>query len=189
MNLVRWTPMKQKTSLRALILLENLLAWSRSQIGVIRMQPKTINLSIIVNANISFVRDIAFAKGIKTENAVREDIVVMGDDYAINLILRNLLTNAIKFSYADSVVRIEATQGESMVTVSVIDEGVGMDEESIQKVMNPELFHSTAGTNRERGTGLGIILVKEMIEQQGGTLTIKSKPAKGSTFSFTLPVA
>jgi len=170
-------------------LLENLLAWSRSQIGVIRMQPKTINLSIIVNANISFVRDIAFAKGIKTENAVREDIVVMGDDYAINLILRNLLTNAIKFSYADSVVRIEATQGESMVTVSVIDEGVGMDEESIQKVMNPELFHSTAGTNRERGTGLGIILVKEMIEQQGGTLTIKSKPAKGSTFSFTLPVA
>ncbi|KAA0262469.1 MAG: ATP-binding protein, partial [Chlorobiota bacterium] len=98
-------------------------------------------------------------------------------------------TNAIKFSFPGSVITISVVINDKEVAISISDQGTGMDEETIQKLFRPDVFHSTHGTNHERGTGLGLILVKELIEKQNGRITVKSKPAEGSTFTFTLPVA
>ncbi len=170
-------------------LLENLLAWSRSQSGRLSVKPTPLQLSVVTEQNKHFVRDFAFEKKITVTGSAPIDCFVMADQYAIDLVFRNLLTNAIKFSYHGSEVNISVETDENTVAISISDHGTGMDNESLQKLFRPDVFHSTHGTNHEKGTGLGLILVKELIEKQNGTITVKSKPAEGTTFTFTLPVA
>lgn len=170
-------------------LLENLLAWSRAQSGRLSVTPQPLELAGVIASNKNFVKDFAFEKKIEVNGSAPDDCFVLADNYALDLILRNLLTNAIKFSFPGSEINIAVTNTGNEVAISIIDHGTGMNEESIDKLFRSDVFHSTHGTNHERGTGLGLILVKELIEKQNGTISVKSKPAEGSTFTFTLPVA
>jgi len=170
-------------------LLENLLAWSRTQSGRLSVKPGPLHLTGIVERNKNFVSDLAFGKNIEIVTGVPDDCFVMADEYALDLILRNLLTNAIKFSFHGSKLEVTVDTLERTVAINVTDHGTGMDEETLGKLFRNDVFHSTNGTNHEKGTGLGLILVKELVEKQGGELSVKSTPAEGSTFTFTLPVA
>lgn len=170
-------------------LLENLLAWSRSQSGRLSVNPSPLPLDEVIEGNKRFVKDLAFQKKITVSGDAPAGCLVMADNYALDLILRNLLTNAIKFSFPGSEINIAVTNTGNEVAISIIDHGTGMNKESIDKLFRSDVFHSTHGTNHERGTGLGLILVKELIEKQNGTISVTSKPAEGSTFTFTLPAA
>ena len=170
-------------------LLENLLAWSRTQSGRLSVKPVPIHLAGIVERNKNFVRDLAFGKNIEIVTGVPDDCFVMADEYALDLILRNLITNAIKFSFHGSKLEVTVDANERTVAINITDHGTGMDEETLGKLFRNDVFHSTHGTDHEKGTGLGLILVKELVEKQGGKVSVKSKPAEGSTFTFTLPVA
>ena len=106
----------------------------------------------------------------------------------INTIIRNLITNAIKFTKQDGIISVESGLKNESVEISIKDTGVGMNEETIGKLFRLESTHSSMGTNNEAGTGLGLILCKEFVEKHGGKIVVDSELGKGSTFSFCIPI-
>jgi two-component system, sensor histidine kinase and response regulator len=107
----------------------------------------------------------------------------------VNLVVRNLLTNAIKFSPKGGTVSMSAKNNGNMVEVHITDAGVGISEEDQQKIFNPSIVLSDTGTAMEKGAGLGLLLCKEFIEENEGQIWVKSEEGKGSTFSFSLKIA
>lgn len=107
----------------------------------------------------------------------------------VDTVLRNLITNAIKFSYADSEIKISASKNAGLTQVTVSDTGVGIAKDRVDRIFDLDQLTSTAGTKGEEGTGLGLNLCKEMVELNGGKLWFESEPGKGSKFHFTLPAA
>lgn len=170
-------------------LLENLLEWSRSQSGNIELKPETLDLINLIDQNKSLLSKTAENKNIRLITPEFFNLAVFGDKNSINTILRNLISNALKFTLNGGEVRIEVTENQDMAVISVIDNGVGMSPEVVNKLFRIDQKHSTKGTANEKGTGLGLILCKEFAEKNGGTISVHSKEAKGSTFTFTLPKA
>jgi signal transduction histidine kinase len=170
-------------------LLEDLLLWSRSQLGRIEYYPTEVQLEAICKGVASGLSELSDRKNIHLNVRVSPDIKVLVDENMTRTILRNLITNAIKFSWHDSDVSVTAEDGAEMVTVYVIDQGVGIKPEMQQKIWKLSEQVSTEGTDKEEGSGLGLLLCKEFTEKQGGTIFVDSEPGKGSVFSFTLPKA
>lgn len=177
-----------RTSRRTYELLENLLGWSRAQSDSLTISKIEVNIRSIAKKVTDLATDTATEKELTLKTEIEENLKVFADPNALETILRNLVMNAIKFSMQGKEITIKATQIDSVVKISVEDQGVGMDEETIGKLFRNDLHYSTSGTQQERGTGLGLILCKELVEKHGGTMTVKSKPAEGSIFTFTLPV-
>ncbi len=169
-------------------LLENLLDWSRLQSGKINPAPEMINLSLIALENISVLKSMADKKQINLNTSIPNNTMVFADANMVRTILRNLISNAIKFTHSGGEVTISATDGNTMASICVGDNGVGISAESQQLLFRIDEKLSTKGTANETGTGLGLLLCKEMIERQGGQLSVKSKPDQGSRFFFTLPM-
>ena len=170
-------------------LLENLLEWSRIQRGVIEIHPENFFLVQIVEMNKSLLNGNASQKNISLINEVADNIEVFADINAINTTLRNLLSNAIKFTPEGGRITISTClNGDTTATVSVSDTGIGMSHEDMQKVFKIDSSHSTLGTHGEKGTGLGLVLCKELVEKNGGRIWIDSELGKGTTFSFTLDI-
>lgn len=168
-------------------LLENLLQWSRSQMQQQTIQPITFPLNEIVENNFNLFRKQAEQKQIQllSNNA---DVLVFADKNTIDLVVRNLLFNALKFSNFDSKIEVIVEVKDKFASVSVKDYGIGIPSEILYKLLREELI-STQGTNKEKGTGLGLMLCREFVEKNGGKLSIVSQEGKGSTFSFTIPLA
>ena len=118
----------------------------------------------------------------------RSIISVFADENMISSVLHNLISNAIKFSYPGSEIRIASEHAEKYVTISVIDTGVGLTAETRDKIFRYDHHFLGKGTAGESGTGLGLILCKDFVEKNGGTIRVESEPGKGSTFSFTVPL-
>jgi len=169
-------------------LLQNLLQWSRSQTGRIEFSPSVLNLFNLVKQNILLVNQSADKKGILLVNNVPPDLKINADKDMINTIIRNLITNAIKFTKQDGIISVESGLKNESVEISIKDTGVGMNEETIGKLFRLESTHSSMGTNNEAGTGLGLILCKEFVEKHGGKIVVDSELGKGSTFSFCIPI-
>jgi len=169
-------------------LLQNLLQWSRSQTGKIEFHPSNINLFKIVQQNILLVNKAAEKKGISLFNNVIEELNLYADEDMLNTIIRNLLTNAIKFTNTNGIISVESKINKSMVEIYIKDSGVGMDEETVAKLFRLESTQSTTGTNNETGTGLGLILCKEFVEKHDGKIWVNSEVGKGSTFCFSIPL-
>jgi signal transduction histidine kinase len=167
-------------------LMENLLQWAKSQMQQGAIRPQFLDIAEIAGEVTRLLRLQAEAKQIKIENNVPEQIFVYADRDMINLVLRNLVSNAIKFTPPSGSVTIGVTEMSSYVELYVHDTGVGIDPESMQKIRRNDYF-TTKGTTNESGTGLGLMLCKEFVVRNGGLLYIESEPGKGSTFSFTLP--
>lgn len=169
-------------------LLENLLQWSRIQRGVIQHNPDEVLVRFVANQIISILEFNATNKNIELINNVDEDLRAFADVNMLNTILRNLVSNSIKFTPESGSITIDAFQENNEIIVSVADTGVGMDDDTKNKIFRIDQNHTTLGTNNEPGTGLGLVLCKDLADKNGGRLWVKSQPGEGSTFYFTLPI-
>jgi signal transduction histidine kinase len=172
-------------------LLENLLEWSRSQTGKINYKPTNIGLNWIIADVVQLLNSTAVNKEITIKNQIHNETKVYADENMLKTILRNLISNAIKFTPRGGVIKLELTTEPSVhngfVEISITDNGVGIEEKNLNKLFRIEQKLSTYGTEDERGTGLGLILCKEFISKHGGDIKVESKKNIGSTFRFTIP--
>ena len=168
-------------------LLDNLLHWSRTQRGKMEFSPRKIDLHEMVNKNISLLKMNADKKNIEVVSDIKHGATVSADYDMLTTVFRNLISNAIKFSYENSRIHIKSEETGNEITISVIDKGVGISKENIQKLFRIDIHYSTTGTSEEQGSGLGLILCREFVEKHGGKIWVESEENKGSTFKFTLP--
>ncbi len=171
--------------------LEELLEWGRFQRGVLEFNPKEFNIIVDITDSIGLLRGNAAAKKIALEIDVDEDLTACYDSNMVYTILRNLVSNAIKFTPEGGKITIAALpdpDSKDLILVSVSDTGVGMPQSDIDKLFRIDSVFTRIGTNNEKGTGLGLILCKEFVDRHGGRIWVESAPGAGTKFSFTLPV-
>ena len=168
-------------------LLENLLQWSRLQTNLIEYSPEIMNLYEELLPTINLHTGVAKNKNILINNLVDKNISVKADRNMLNVIVRNLISNAIKYTAPNGMVNLDAGIQGNTVTIYISDTGQGIPENILDKIFQIGTIFSTKGTRGEKGTGLGLLLCKEMVEKQGGNIFVKSTEGKGTTFSFTLP--
>ncbi len=176
-----------QTSSVAFDLLENLLTWSRSQTGQILFYPSNLNVKDVIDTNILLLKSSAESKGIHLSSTLTDNLYVHADKNMLLTLLRNLLTNAIKFSRNSDKISVKAEENDDCITIHVSDTGVGIDRHVIEKLFKVNENVKTDGTANERGTGLGLILCKEFIDWHQGKIWVESKKGIGSQFSFTIP--
>ncbi len=168
-------------------LLENLLDLSSQKSGKMVFKPELFNLRNNSVQVIEIARSQAKSKGVKIINKISPDIEVHADKSMIETVIRNLLTNAVKFSHTGGDVKLDASEKEEEVTVLVEDNGIGMDEQTVKNILEDNAILSTRGTNDEKGSGLGIEICKEFVKSNKGKFSVESESGKGSIFYFTLP--
>ena len=170
-------------------ILDNLLQWSKTQSGKLEFLPRKILLQEIIEVNIALLKSAASHKGIEIFSEVNGGTEVFADKVMLKTVLRNLIGNAIKFSYKGGTIKISSKMNSQNVEVAVSDNGVGMTKAAKDKLFNPAVFNSTTGTANEQGTGLGLLLCKEFVEKNGGEIWVESEEGKGSDFKFTIPIS
>ncbi len=168
-------------------LLENLLQWARSQTNQLKVRQTTIEIDHLIRSNIGLVESSAASKQIRI-HFEESHTLVYADPDMIGTILRNLLSNAVKFTPSGGDIHIHVEESGEKAIVTVRDTGVGIDPEILTKLFSVDSAYSTAGTNGETGTGLGLILCKEFINHNHGEIWVTSEVGSGSTFSFSLPI-
>ena len=170
-------------------LLNNLLNWSISQRGVIQFNPKITNIVDLVNDNITLLTDQAAKKSINIEfKPSHEDINLLIDTNILNVVIRNLLTNAVKYTDKNGTIRLNCVVKGKNVVLSIKDNGIGISEENVNKLFRNDIHFSTRGTKNETGTGLGLIVCKEFIEKHQGKIWLESEENEGTTFFISIPV-
>jgi len=175
-------------------LLENLLQWSRLEMGRMEYAPTRLNLKEISQGTVTLLTDFATTKGVHLRNTVQSGIFVYADENMLYTILRNLTSNAIKFTPSHGVVTIstrrkgDLSDGKNFLEVSVSDTGVGITQQNMNKLFKIDEHVTTLGTAKEQGTGLGLIMCKEMVEKNGGRIWIESEVGQGTTMWFTIPL-
>jgi signal transduction histidine kinase len=172
-------------------LLENLLSWARIKRGIIECQPNYFHIGDIVYKCLNIFEQSASQKEIVLEYSGDPDIIVYGDQNIIETVFRNLISNSLKFTPKKGKIgiNIEYSQNEPFfVQVSINDNGMGMDQDLVNKLFIIGGVRSSKGTEGEPGTGLGLILCKEFVEMNKGTIWVESEPDKGSSFYFTIPI-
>ena len=179
----------QQSVQRASGLLSNLLQWAQTQTGRMSCQPEKFSLKRSISETLELLCNVASRKEITLTADYPEDLVVFADKNMVNTILRNLLSNAVKFSYSGGEVFLKVQKENNRALISVTDKGIGMTRENLQKLFKIQFRHSTTGTEKETGTGLGLLLCKEFVDLHQGKIWVESTINKGSTFYFTLPLA
>jgi signal transduction histidine kinase len=169
-------------------MLDTLLQWARNQMNGIQPQFKHILLNKLILQVVESVQNQATLKGVNLSVEIKNEIKIVADEEMLKLVIRNLLTNAIKFTKAGGFVSVAVWQDQHNNYIAVKDTGIGLTEEQKNKLFNPEKAFSLRGTSNEKGTGLGLIICKEFIEKHKGTIQVESELNKGSTFSVALPV-
>ena len=169
-------------------LINNLLDWTLLQMDKLTIQPEKVILRQKVEESFMALRNL-YPKNIDMENKVSPQIVALADPNIINLVLRNLIFNAIKFTEVGGHIWVDATERANDITVSVSDNGIGISNEVKEMLFKKTSGYSTRGTANEKGTGLGLILCKEFVEKNGGKIWLESEVGKGTAFYFTLPKA
>jgi signal transduction histidine kinase len=176
------------TAEQTLILLDNLLCWARSQTGQIRFQPEAIRLENEIAHSINFAGPSASIKNISLNHLSNYETEIHADKNMLRSILRNLISNAIKFTHPGGKIEVYSVHDHNEVEITVSDNGTGMDEESRKSLFHTNANIASKGTENEQGTGLGLILCKDFVEKHGGKIWVESEPGKGSEFHFTIPV-
>ena len=169
-------------------LLTDLLEWSRLQSRNFTLALETFPLRKLSTEVIDLLGLMSKQKGIVLHNAIESDIRVCADTNMVKLVLRNLISNSIKFSYKNGAIDVSARKHDGMVAVTVSDNGTGIPKEKASKLFGEDILFSTEGTSKEKGTGLGLLLCKEIVEKLGGNIWAESEEGVGSKFNFTLPL-
>ncbi len=171
-------------------LLDNLLTWAKTQLGRISYSPEVFEIAPLLLESINLSLPQARIKGISLKLLNIEKASVYADVNMIRTVIRNLLSNSIKFSYEGSTVTVDAVIQQNKVQICIADKGTGIEPNTLAALFSiNEQIRSTKGTANEKGTGLGLILCKEFIEKNGGTISVESKQGEGSKFCFTIPAA
>jgi len=178
----------QKSSHHAMNLLMNLLEWSRSQTGSMDFSPKRIDIVELIYEVSDLLNYSALKKSINISKELPQNATVLADKAMISTILRNLISNAIKFTNQGGKIIISAEQKQDELLVTINDNGVGIKKADFEKLFRIDESYSTKGTQNEQGTGIGLILCKEFISKHNGKIWIESELGKGSTFYFTIPL-
>jgi signal transduction histidine kinase len=168
-------------------LLESLLAWTFSQNKDFKFNPVKINLRRLLRDEFDNIKISAKQKQIKLNHAVPSNINVNADPNMVKTILRNLISNAIKYTNSGGEITISASDIKSNIEIAVRDNGIGISSEIQQNLFKFKGLQLIAGTHNEKGAGLGLLLCKEFIDKHNGNFQISSEPGKGSEFKFTLP--
>jgi signal transduction histidine kinase len=168
-------------------LLKNLMEWANLQTGKISFNPKQLEFTNIITTVIELLTDLAGQKSITIVRDTDPGITTFADEEMINTVLRNLVSNAIKFTKPGGEITISARVNSDELIVSVGDNGVGMDKKQLNKLFRIEENSSTKGTQNEEGTGLGLVLCKEFILRHQGKIWVESTLGAGSKFFFTIP--
>jgi len=176
----------ENASARAYKLLENLLLWSQNQTGLRQFNPEKFNLATQISESLSMGESAAITKGIRVVTSLKKAYPVFADKNMIDSILRNLISNAIKFSHKGGKIKITVTKLEQELHISVSDNGVGISHQRLSAIFEIDKRTNTSGTDNEQGTGLGLILCKDFVTWHGGKIWVESTPGKGSTFTFSL---
>lgn len=167
--------------------LNNVLEWSKAQMQGLKPVPDKINLNKIVENQQKFFKSLAQSKEIEIINEINDKIKVFADPNQIDVILRNLVGNALKFTPKEGKITISSVIKNNSVVVSVTDTGIGMSKENLNKLFKKDEHFTTQGTNNEAGTGLGLLLCRDFVEANGGTISVESELGKGTSFKFDLP--
>ncbi len=175
------------SSQRTLALLMNLLEWSRLQTGRMEFSPEYADIIVLINQVIDLLQDSAKQKAITISKILPRSAPVLADKAMISTVLRNLISNAVKFNAPGGKIAITVIHKQNELEITVRDNGVGIEKDDIGKLFRIDQSFSTKGTQNEKGTGLGLILSKEFVEKHGGRIWVESEPEKGSEFHFTLP--
>ncbi|MFO7827506.1 MAG: PAS domain S-box protein [Bacteroidales bacterium] len=168
-------------------LLNNLLDWSKTQTNKIRYSPQKINLTKTINSVVYTLKNTALAKNLELKFNPSSEMIVYADDNMLRTVLRNIITNAIKFSFKNAEIIISVTENNENYIISVKDSGTGIKKEELELLLNKDNNFTKPGTEYEKGTGLGLIICNELIQQWGGKFNIETAFGKGSIFSFTIP--
>ena len=177
-----------KSSKNAFNLLENLLEWARIQTDRMPLEAEEIDVAEIVRENLVLFDVNISKKGLSIENNLQQVELAYADENSINAVVRNLLSNAIKFAPEDGRIALHSNRTENEVVITVQDNGPGIDQEVLPNLFRIDVRHTQTGTDRERGTGLGLVLCKEFIEKNGGQISVESEPGQGAMFMFSLPL-
>lgn len=184
LNLIR---MVTETTDEAYALLENLLLWSNSQNGLIKTNSHTFNITEAIQQVLALLENVARTKNIRLHNHVKEIVEGYGDSDMIKTILRNIINNSIKFTWPGGEIHIDCVRQHETIVISVKDNGQGISRENQIKLKEEEKHFSTYGTSREKGSGLGLQLVRNFIKLNQGKIWFESEEGKGTTFYISLP--
>ncbi|MFP4369774.1 MAG: PAS domain-containing sensor histidine kinase [Candidatus Kapaibacterium sp.] len=168
-------------------LLEQLLDWARARSRRLEVRQEVVGLNEIIADNFDTVENLAQSKDIRLINTIGSGRKVFADRNMLNAIIRNLLINAIKFTRSQGFVKVEYFRANNHDCLTVTDNGVGMSDEELAKLFRLDVTFTKTGTNNEKGTGLGLIIIKEFIDMHNGSVEVKSSPGKGSKFTVKLP--
>lgn len=177
----------ESASVQAYKLLENLLIWSQNQTGRREFTPEILNLKAQVMESLGTIESIATKKEIRIIVSINKYFKIFADKNMIDLIFRNLISNAVKFSYKKSKIKITATTTDHEIQISIIDNGVGIASENLFAIFKIDKHRITLGTDDEQGSGLGLILCNDFITRHNGNIRVESVPGKGSVFTISLP--
>ena len=170
-------------------LLENLLTWSRSQRNRINLVPQKISIQLVIDKCYNLLIHNISHKQIRFINNVPADTTVFADEEMITIVIRNLISNAIKFTYRGGSITIFSEISDGSVTIGIKDTGIGIPSEKVHDLFLASSNHANTGTEGETGTGLGLIICRDFVERNGGKIWIESQPGTGSIFYFSLPAA
>ena len=180
--------MANQTTEDVFALLDNLLKWTTSQIGKLKVVYQEFNIVEVIDGIMEIFSMVAELKQIKVEFKSPEQLDVYADIDMVKTVVRNLISNSIKYSNPESKVVVALESKDGMAIVSVHDNGCGIDDESQKKLLNADTHYSTFGTNNEEGSGLGLLLCQDFITKNGGKLWFESKKGVGSTFYVSVPL-
>lgn len=170
-------------------LLDNLLEWAKAQTGRIKFKPSKIHLLVALAQNLEFLNPSAEIKNIKIDQEQEEDLFVCADPDMLQTIIRNLVSNAIKYTNFGGIIRITASKEDGFAVIQIADNGIGMSQQTLGNIFSIDEKISVPGTANERGSGLGLFLSHDFVKKQGGRIWAESELGKGSVFGFTLPLA
>jgi len=176
-----------ETSLRASQLLENLLQWVIAQTGRLSFDPKPVDINMLLKENIALLAGVAAGKNICLTHSTGDQCTILADKNMLEVVIRNLLSNALKFTGSGGNIETGCYPDADGVTVYIKDTGLGISQEKSERLFTQSFNESTKGTKGEKGSGLGLALCKEFVDQHQGRIWVKSIPGKGSTFFFWLP--
>lgn len=178
-----------KSTDEALNLLENLLGWAKSQSDALIVTPEEVEVKGAVESIARLLKLNLENKNINLSIEIPEDMRAMADLHMFNAIVRNLVSNATKFTPSGGSITISGETGEDMLRIKVTDTGVGIPPENLDKIFNPNVQTTTEGTDNEGGSGLGLLLCQDFVQKNKGEIDVESTVGEGTTFAFTLPKA
>ncbi len=176
------------SSNRIYALLDNLLKWSKLQFSNTECIPEIFDVSSVTESSLKLLEDQANKKNIMVKTKFNKKALVYTDKNIFDAVMQNLFINAVKFSHNGGVIKIESENIDDFIQISISDNGIGMSNKAAKNLFKLEKIESTLGTENEKGTGLGLLICKDLIERQGGKINVESNSGKGSKFMFTVPI-